>query len=67
VVSLIGACGLRILWIATVFQTPAFHTLQGVFLTYPLTWSLTILAHMICFIWAFRRVKQQHLSSAPST
>ncbi len=26
-VSLVGACGLRLLWIATIFQLPQFHTM----------------------------------------
>lgn len=49
IVSLIGACGLRLVWIATVFQIPKFHTIEMVYITYPITWILTFLAHVVCF------------------
>ena len=49
IVSLIGACGLRLIWIATVFQIPKFHTIEMVYITYPITWILTFLAHVVCF------------------
>lgn len=49
VVSLIGACGLRLVWIATVFRIPAFHTVSTVYLSYPITWIITFLVHVICY------------------
>lgn len=57
-VTLIGACGLRLVWIATIFPLPAFHTVQTIYVTYPITWGITVLAHTICFLWAFRRLKK---------
>lgn len=33
-VSLVGACGVRILTVATIFQLPAFHTIQTVYWAY---------------------------------
>lgn len=48
VVSLIGACGFRILYIYTYFQS--HKTLDVLYLSYPLSWTLTILAHAICLI-----------------
>lgn len=55
-VSLIGVCLLRLIWVFTVFQIPAFHTVQTVYWSYPLSWSLTFLAHLLCFVWAIRRL-----------
>lgn len=49
VVSLIGACGLRLVWIATVFRMPSFHTVSTVYLSYPITWIITFLVHVICY------------------
>ena len=54
VVSLIGACGTRILWIATVFQIPRFHTEEILFWSYPGSWTLTFLAHLGCYVWMRR-------------
>jgi len=59
IVSLLGACGLRILWIATVFQIPAYHTFQTIYVSYPISWSITLLAHTVCYIFILRRLKRQ--------
>lgn len=56
IVSMLGACGLRILWLATIFQIPAYHNIQSVYVSYPVSWTLTFLAHVICFIWARRHI-----------
>ncbi len=55
IVSVIGACGLRIVWIATIFQIPRFHTPEVLFLSYPVTWTVTFLAHLVCFLIARKR------------
>lgn len=55
IVSLTGACLLRIVWIATVFQlSPTLFTL---YLSYPVSWTVTFLAHLICFIIFYRRYR----------
>ena len=50
IVSMIGACGLRLIWIFTIFQIPKFHTPEVLFTSYPVTWTLTFLAHLVCFL-----------------
>lgn len=55
VVSLIGACGLRLVWIATVFRIPSFHTVSTVYLSYPITWIITFLVHVICYYIVARK------------
>ena len=60
-VSLVGACGLRLLWIATIFQIPRFHTIQMLYWSYPVSWIVTFSVHVLCFLWAMRKVKQQLL------
>ncbi len=45
VVSLLGMCALRILWIATVAR--ANPTLEMVYLSYPISWAVTGLCHFI--------------------
>lgn len=49
VVSLIGACGLRLVWVYTIFQIPKFHTTPMLYLSYIITWTITFLAHFICY------------------
>ena len=51
IVSMLGACGLRILWICTIFSVPENHTEFMLFLSYPLSWTITFLTHLICYIF----------------
>ena len=59
VVTLLGACGLRLLIIATVFQLPQYHTVDTIYLSYPITWTVTFLAHVVCLAIAFRRLRKR--------
>ena len=56
-VTLLGACGLRMVWIFTVFRE--LHTLDSLYVSYPISWTVTFLAHMVCFFLAFRKVRRQ--------
>ena len=56
-VTLLGACGLRVVWIFTVFRE--LHTLDSLYVSYPISWTVTFLAHMVCFFLAFRKVRRQ--------
>lgn len=58
VVTLIGACGLRLVWIATVFQIPAYHTIETVYWSYPISWLLTGAAHFVCIFFAMRHLRR---------
>lgn len=58
VVSLIGACGLRLIWIFTFFRTEQFHTLTSLYMTYPVSWIVTTAAHIVCFIIVRRKLEE---------
>ena len=58
IVSLLGACGLRIVWILTVFQIENFHTIQTIYLSYPISWVVTFFVHLICFAFLFKKIKK---------
>ncbi len=55
IVSLLGACGLRLLWIFTVFQIPEYHTIQVLYFSYPVSWAITFAVHVICFLVVKRK------------
>ncbi|MCM1134696.1 MAG: MATE family efflux transporter [Clostridium sp.] len=55
VVSLLGACAFRVLWIYTFFKWD--RTLWTLYISYPISWALTAAAHLICFIVVFRKIK----------
>ncbi len=45
IIALLGACVFRIVWIYTVFAT--YPTLEIIYLSYPISWILTALAHFV--------------------
>lgn len=54
IVSLAGACGIRVLWIFTVFQWD--RTLTMLYISYPVSWIITAAVHIICFLVIIRKV-----------
>ena len=65
-VTLIGACGLRVVWIMTVFQR--YHSLRLLYASYPISWTITVTVHLICFWAALRkpRWKEARAGVAPA-
>ena len=53
-VSMVGACVFRVIWIFTVFRM--YHTLFTLYVSYPISWVLTVIAHMICYLIVRRRM-----------
>lgn len=58
VVSLIGACGLRVLWVMTVFQWE--RTLLCLYISYPVSWAITFLTHAVCYAVVRKRMKKAY-------
>ena len=58
IVSLLGACAFRVLWIYTVFA--ADHSLRTLYISYPASWIITDFAHLACFTLLFRRLKKRY-------
>ena len=57
-VSLLGACVLRIIWILTVCRLPAFHHVEYVYASYPVTWAITVAAHIVCYAIITKKIKK---------
>jgi len=51
--SIIGVCGIRITWIYTLFAVN--HTLQTLYVSYPVSWVITSCVHLICFVFIRRK------------
>lgn len=54
IVSVIGICGGRIMWILTVFK--AHRDLNILYISYPISWVLTALIHLLCVLIVYKRV-----------
>lgn len=53
ITSIVGACGLRLLWVATVFSI--YRTPACLYLSYPVTWSITALFHFLFLMLIVRK------------
>lgn len=62
IVSLIGACGLRLVWIATVFNIEKYHAPRTIYMSYPMSWAITASVHLICYIIVKRKLNKKHQS-----
>lgn len=65
IVTLIGVCGLRLVWISTLFQIPALHSVVTVYLSYPVSWLVTLAAHVAGFTWVMKKVEKQREELQP--
>ena len=52
-ISLIGICGIRILWLQTIFKI--FPTTESIYLSYPISWLMASLGNLILFICIYRK------------
>ena len=59
-VSILGVCGFRILWICTVFQMPRFHTPGVLYSSYIISWIITFTVQFLLFEISIRRLEKQH-------
>ena len=53
IVSLTGACLLRIVWILTVFAQA--HDLTVLYMSYPVSWFVTFAIHFLCYMLVARK------------
>lgn len=60
VISVLGVCGMRIGWIYTIFQIPQFHSVDILFLSYPISWAITYAAQLFAFLYLFGRYRKAH-------
>ena len=58
-ISVLGICGSRLLWIFTVFQIPELHTPICLYSSYPISWILTAIAEFVVFPIIFRRMAER--------
>ena len=54
IVSLLGACGLRIVWIFSIFKMNP--TPELLYVSYPVSWFITFSVHVICFIFIYHKL-----------
>ena len=56
-VALIGSCGVRVIWVFTIFK--AFPSLQMIYAVYPVSWVITTLLCLLVLYDTFKKVKTE--------
>ncbi|MBQ3041022.1 MAG: MATE family efflux transporter [Clostridia bacterium] len=60
-IALFGACGIRIIWIYTIFKM--YPSLSTLYLVHPITWVITNVALVITYIVCYKIVKKRMMSN----
>ncbi len=59
IIAVVGICGVRIAWIIFAVPTPRFHSLTGVYLCYPISWTVTLLALLVPILLILRTLSKK--------
>lgn len=60
IITVFGACIMRIVWIFTIFQIERFHTIECLFASYPISWLLTLIMQSVLLARVFRKQKKEY-------
>ncbi len=60
IITVAGVCVFRIAWIYTVFRMPQFHSLQSLYISYAISWSLTFLTEIVVFNVILKKMKEKN-------
>ena len=59
IVSIIGSCALRILWIVVICNFIFPNQIEWLYIAYPVTWIITSTAHLVCCILTYKHLIRQ--------
>ena len=54
IISIFGICGIRIIWVYTVFQSN--RTLEMLYTSYPISWAITLVATLVLYFIAVKKL-----------
>lgn len=63
-ISILGVCGLRVLWVSTIFQIPRFHTPECLFFSYTVSWIVTFIFQLAAFLIVSRKMFKESTPAA---
>ena len=65
IVSLCGVCGIRLVWLFTIFEIPEFHKIEMVYISYPISWTATFAIHFTSYL-VIKRKLDRRVSNIPA-
>lgn len=64
IIVIMGSCVFRVVWILTIFAK--FRTITSIYLLYSCSWTITAIAEIIYFIYAYKKVTGNFTAEAPA-
>lgn len=64
IIVIMGSCVFRVVWILTVFAK--FRTITSIYLLYSCSWTITAIAEIIYFIYAYKKVTGNFTAENPA-
>ena len=59
IISVLGVCGIRLLWIWTIFDIPKYHTTDCLYISYGVSWVITFLAQFVAFWLVYNQQRKK--------
>ncbi len=50
IITMLSVCAFRIIWLLTIFRVGAFHTIETIYISYPISWIAAFFIMLFCFI-----------------
>lgn len=57
IITLLGVCGIRIIWLFTFFKMETFHNIAGIVLSYPISWCITAVVNLVALLIILKKNK----------
>lgn len=64
IIVIMGSCVFRVVWILTIFAK--FRTITSIYLLYSCSWTITAIAEIIYFIYAYKKVTGNFTAENPA-
>lgn len=55
IITMLSVCAFRIMWLISIFQIERFHTIEIIYLSYPISWLAAFLIMLFCFIQLIKK------------
>lgn len=61
-ISVLGICGFRLVYLFTVFQIPKFHTPEALFFSYPVSWAITLVTLIVAYKILYKKLMKKNIN-----
>lgn len=63
IITVAGVCGFRILWIYSVFSMPQYHSLETLYISYIISWTMTFTVQITLFAILYHIKKKKAMAA----